>query len=78
MRWYAVRRSISAAPRGSEHAGLTSVTRVTRREDGRLDDELRPVVITRGFTEHPAGSVLIEFGQTKVMCTASATEGVPR
>ncbi|OBI21126.1 ribonuclease PH [Mycobacterium sp. E2497] len=51
---------------------------MTRREDGRLDDELRPVVITRGFTEHPAGSVLIEFGHTKVMCTASVTDGVPR
>jgi ribonuclease PH len=51
---------------------------VSKREDGRLDDELRPVVITRGFTSHPAGSVVIEFGQTKVMCTASVTEGVPR
>jgi ribonuclease PH len=51
---------------------------VSKREDGRLDDELRPVVITRGFTEHPAGSVLIEFGHTKVMCTASVTDGVPR
>ena len=48
------------------------------RQDGRLDDELRPVVITRGFTSHPAGSVLIEFGGTRVMCTASVTEGVPR
>ena len=35
-------------------------------------------VITRGFTSHPAGSVLVEFGQTRVMCTASVTEGVPR
>ena len=51
---------------------------MSKREDGRLDDELRPVVITRGFTDHPAGSVLIEFGHTKVMCTASVTEGVPR
>ena len=51
---------------------------MSKRDDGRLDDELRPVVITRGFTEHPAGSVLIEFGHTKVMCTASVTEGVPR
>ena len=51
---------------------------MSRREDGRLDDELRPVVITRGFTTHPAGSVLVEFGQTRVMCTASVTEGVPR
>ena len=48
------------------------------RLDGRLDDELRPVVITRGFTSNPAGSVLIEFGATRVMCTASVTEGVPR
>ena len=51
---------------------------VSKREDGRLDDELRPVVITRGFTSHPAGSVVIEFGQTKVLCTASVTDGVPR
>ena len=51
---------------------------MSKREDGRLDDELRPVVITRGFTSHPAGSVVIEFGQTKVLCTASVTEGVPR
>jgi ribonuclease PH len=51
---------------------------VSKREDGRLDDELRPVVIARGFTSHPAGSVLIEFGHTKILCTASVTEGVPR
>ena len=51
---------------------------MSKREDGRLDEELRPVVITRGFTSHPAGSVVIEFGQTKVLCTASVTEGVPR
>ena len=51
---------------------------MSRREDGRLDDELRPVRITRGFTSHPAGSVLVEFGETRVMCTASVTEGVPR
>ena len=51
---------------------------MSKREDGRLDDELRPVVITRGFTQNPAGSVLIEFGHTKVLCTASVTEGVPR
>ena len=50
---------------------------MTTREDGRADDELRPITITRGFTSHPAGSVLIEFGGTRVMCTASVTEGVP-
>jgi ribonuclease PH len=51
---------------------------VAERQDGRLDDELRPVRITRGFTSHPAGSVLVEFGETRVMCTASVNEGVPR
>ncbi|MBM4481707.1 ribonuclease PH [Rhodococcus hoagii] len=51
---------------------------MTTREDGRTDDELREVRITRGFTNHPAGSVLVEFGNTRVMCTASVEEGVPR
>ncbi len=50
---------------------------MTTRTDGRADDELRPITITRGFTDHPAGSVLIEFGGTRVMCTASVEEGVP-
>jgi ribonuclease PH len=53
-------------------------TRADGRKDGRADDELRPVTITRGFQKHPAGSVLIEFGDTKVLCAASAAEGVPR
>ena len=48
------------------------------RLDGRAFDELRPVRITRGFTSNPAGSVLVEFGNTRVMCTASVEEGVPR
>ncbi|MEO7125030.1 MAG: ribonuclease PH [Nakamurella sp.] len=48
------------------------------RADGRTDDELRPVRFTRGFQLHPAGSVLVEFGNTKVLCAASATPGVPR
>jgi ribonuclease PH len=48
------------------------------RADGRTDGELRPVKITRGFQAHPAGSVLVEFGGTKVLCAASVTVGVPR
>ncbi|WP_084432906.1 ribonuclease PH [Kibdelosporangium aridum] len=48
------------------------------RSDGRNDDELREVRITRGFQKWPAGSVMIEFGNTKVLCAASVTEGVPR
>jgi ribonuclease PH len=48
------------------------------RADGRADDELRPITFTRSWQDHPAGSVLVEFGRTKVLCAASATVGVPR
>ena len=48
------------------------------RPDGRADDELRQVRITRGWLDHAAGSVLVEFGGTRVLCAASAAEGVPR
>lgn len=48
------------------------------RLDGREVDELRPVRITRKFTDVPEGSVLIECGNTRVMCTATFTVGVPR
>jgi ribonuclease PH len=47
------------------------------RHSGRAADQLRPVRITRGFTIHAEGSVLIEFGDTKVLCTASVEERVP-
>lgn len=49
-----------------------------QRADGRAVDELRPVRITRNFTSNPAGSVLVEFGNTRVMCTASVEERIPR
>ncbi|MFB9378660.1 ribonuclease PH [Kineococcus gynurae] len=48
------------------------------RADGRRPDELRPVRITRNWLDHAEGSVLVEFGRTRVLCTASFTEGVPR
>ena len=48
------------------------------RADGRAVDELRPIRITRHFTDAPEGSVLIECGSTRVMCTATFTTGVPR
>ena len=48
------------------------------RPDGRKVDELRPVSITRHFTDAPEGSVLICCGNTRVMCTATFTPGVPR
>lgn len=47
------------------------------RVDGRAVDRLRPVTITRGYTMHAEGSVLIEFGNTKVLCTASIEDKVP-
>ncbi|APT89458.1 ribonuclease PH [Corynebacterium frankenforstense DSM 45800] len=55
-----------------------SFTQSYRRADGRAQDEMRPVRITRNFTSNPAGSVLVEFGETRVMCTASVEERVPR
>ncbi|WP_046508437.1 ribonuclease PH [Streptomyces odonnellii] len=48
------------------------------RIDGRTSDQLRPVTIERGWSKHAEGSVLISFGDTRVFCTASFTEGVPR
>ena len=47
------------------------------RPSGRRPDQLRRVVITRNFTRHAEGSVLIEFGDTKVICTASVEDKVP-
>lgn len=48
------------------------------RIDGRTPEQLRPVTIERGWSKHAEGSVLVSFGDTKVFCTASVTEGVPR
>ncbi|GAB3849628.1 hypothetical protein GCM10029963_34400 [Micromonospora andamanensis] len=45
------------------------------RPDGRRPDQLRQVTLTRGWSNHPEGSVLVEFGGTRVLCTASVTEG---
>lgn len=48
------------------------------RSDGREVDQLRPVTILRNWTDAPEGSVLIQCGNTRVMCTATFTQGVPR
>ncbi|CAL9472406.1 Ribonuclease PH [Streptomyces sp. enrichment culture] len=48
------------------------------RIDGRTPEQLRPITIERGWSKHAEGSVLVSFGDTKVLCTASVTEGVPR
>lgn len=59
------------ASAGAQASGFT-------RADGRATNQLRPVRITRRFTTNPAGSVLVEFGNTRVMCTASVEVGLPR
>src|SRR5690349_12816736 len=48
------------------------------RPDGRAADDLRPVAITRRWQKYAEGSVLVEFGETKVLCAASVEQGVPR
>ena len=53
---------------------MTSAT----RPSGRNPDQLRDIKITRNYTKHAEGAVLVEFGDTKVLCTASVEEGVPR
>ena len=53
---------------------MTAVT----RPDGRTPYQLRPVTLTRAWSMHAEGSVLVDFGDTRVLCTASVTAGVPR
>ncbi|KAA1194814.1 ribonuclease PH [Photorhabdus heterorhabditis] len=48
------------------------------RPAGRAAEQVRPITITRHYTKHAEGSVLVEFGDTKVLCNASVEEGVPR
>ena len=48
------------------------------RHDGRRSDELRPLSFSRGFTKYAEGSVLVSAGDTRVLCTATVTPGVPR
>ena len=54
------------------------VSTVPARIDGRAPDQLRPVTITRNWLDHAEGSVLVEFGRTRVLVAASVTQGVPR
>ena len=51
---------------------------MSNRMDGRLADQLRPITFTRNWLQTAEGSVLIEFGNTRVLCVASFTPGVPR
>jgi len=56
----------------------STVLTIGHRPDGRVADALRPVSFERGWSDHAEGSVLVEFGRTRVLCTASVVEGVPR
>ncbi len=49
-----------------------------QRHSGRTADQMRPISIVRRYTKHAEGSVLVSFGDTQVLCTASVSEGVPR
>jgi len=53
------------------------VSDATPRHDGRRPDQLRPITIVRDYLRHPEGSVLVSFGHTKVICTASVEDKVP-
>jgi len=66
--------SSPTTPAAENAAAPASETRI----DGRTADQLRPVTITRNWLDHAEGSVLVEFGRTRVLCAASVTEGVPR
>ena len=51
---------------------------MSNRLDNRGVDELRPITFTRNWLKNAEGSVLVEFGNTRVLCVASFTPGVPR
>ena len=61
-----------------EDAGVLTRLAGMSRPDGRLPDQLRDVKITRGWLDHAEGSVLVEFGATRVLCAASVAEELPR
>ena len=51
---------------------------MSKRPSKREINQPRPINITRNYTEHAEGSVLIEFGKTRVLCNASVVDGVPK
>src|SRR4028119_1618727 len=72
------RRSREGHCRGALLSAYVTAAAPRPRPDGRAADQLRPVTITRNWLDHAEGSVLVEFGRTRVLCAASVTEGVPR
>ena len=65
------------ARRGGRRQHAAIIGPMTSRSGDRRADQLRPLRFTRGFTKHAEGSVLVEIGDTRVLCTASVEEGVP-
>ncbi|MFC4337355.1 ribonuclease PH [Salininema proteolyticum] len=61
-----------------ENTAASTAGKKNSRPDGRAADQLREVTFNRGWTQNPEGSVLVEFGNTRVLCTASVQPGVPR
>jgi ribonuclease PH len=53
------------------------MSQVSARYDDRKPDQLRPIKFTRNYIEHAKSSVLVEFGGTRVVCTATVEQGVP-
>src|SRR5690606_33902006 len=81
---YSASRSDGTAPCAADPAPYNRRTHTQdkdlemTRPSGRAADQLRQVTLTRHYTRHAEGSVLVEFGDTKVICTASVEGGVPR
>src|ERR1700690_1546580 len=65
-------------PDWSSGPGQPARLSLMSRPDGRSVTELRPVTLTRNWLDHAEGSVLVEFGRTRVLCAATVTEEVPR
>jgi ribonuclease PH len=79
MRFASSNSSCAVAIRNRDgHANFKFFIGVLMRPSGRRPDELRAIRLTRQFTKHAEGSVLVEFGDTRVLCTASVEEKVPQ
>src|SRR6476619_4585030 len=78
VRVVAVPEPTTTATTPTTTTGTTPGPASVLRVDGRAPGELRPVTFRRGWLDHAEGSVLVEFGRTRVLCAASFTEGVPR
>ena len=75
-RWFS--RALGLRCRYNRRLISSSQREIPMRPSGRSATQVRPITITRNYTAHAEGSVLVEFGNTKVICTASVEENVPR